>query len=52
MSGGSARHTLNDKDVGMMEAEVETAIRPFHQVDERIARKYGGSGLDPTSSRR
>ena len=29
----------------MTEAEAEAAIRPFHQVDERMARKYEGSGL-------
>lgn len=42
---GSARLTVSDKGIGMTEAEAEAAIRPFHQIDERIARKYEGSGL-------
>ena len=42
---GSARLSVSDKGIGMTEVEVEAAIRPFHQVDERIARKYEGSGL-------
>ena len=42
---GSARLTVSDKGIGMTEAEAEAAIRPFHQVDERMARKYEGSGL-------
>jgi len=42
---GTARLTVKDKGIGMTEAEAEAAIRPFHQVDERIERKYEGSGL-------
>jgi signal transduction histidine kinase len=42
---GSARLTVSDKGIGMTETEAEVAIRPFHQIDERIARKYEGSGL-------
>ncbi|HXC27855.1 MAG TPA: ATP-binding protein [Stellaceae bacterium] len=42
---GMARITVTDKGIGMTEAEAEAAIRPFRQIDERIARKYEGSGL-------
>jgi len=42
---GSAWLTVRDKGIGMTEAEAEAAIRPFRQVDERIERKYEGSGL-------
>jgi two-component system cell cycle sensor histidine kinase PleC len=42
---GLARLSVRDKGIGMTEVEAEAAIRPFRQVDERIARKYEGSGL-------
>ncbi|HWB51145.1 MAG TPA: ATP-binding protein [Stellaceae bacterium] len=42
---GSARVSVTDQGIGMTEAEAAAAIQPFHQVDERIARKYEGSGL-------
>jgi len=42
---GVARLTVTDRGIGMTEAEAEAAIRPFRQIDERIARKYEGSGL-------
>jgi signal transduction histidine kinase len=42
---GTARLAVSDKGIGMTEAEAEAALRPFRQVDERIARKYEGSGL-------
>jgi signal transduction histidine kinase len=42
---GAARLSVKDRGIGMTEAEVEAAIRPFHQVDERMERKYEGSGL-------
>jgi signal transduction histidine kinase len=42
---GSARLSVSDKGIGMTEAESEAAIRPFRQVDQRVARKYEGSGL-------
>ena len=42
---GSARLTIKDKGIGMTAAEAEAAVQPFHQVDERIERKYEGSGL-------
>jgi signal transduction histidine kinase len=44
-TGGLARLSVSDKGIGMTEAESEAAIRPFRQVDQRVARKYEGSGL-------
>jgi signal transduction histidine kinase len=43
--GGASRLFVKDQGIGMTDAEAEAAIRPFHQVDERIERKYEGSGL-------
>jgi len=40
-----ARLSVKDRGIGMTEVEAEAAIRPFRQVDERISRKYEGSGL-------
>jgi signal transduction histidine kinase len=42
---GAARLSVADQGIGMTEAEAEAAVRPFRQIDERIARKYEGSGL-------
>ena len=42
---GAARLSVKDRGIGMTEAEAEAAIRPFRQVDERMERKYQGSGL-------
>ena len=42
---GTARLNVKDRGIGMTEAEADAAIRPFHQVDERMERKYEGSGL-------
>jgi signal transduction histidine kinase len=42
---GAVRLCVKDRGIGMTEAEAESAIRPFRQVDERMERKYEGSGL-------
>jgi signal transduction histidine kinase len=42
---GSVRLSVKDRGIGMTEAEAEAALRPFRQVDERMERKYEGSGL-------
>lgn len=42
---GAARLTVTDKGIGMTEVEADAAIRPFRQIDERMERKYEGSGL-------
>ncbi|HWD58366.1 MAG TPA: ATP-binding protein [Stellaceae bacterium] len=42
---GAAWLSVRDKGIGMTTAEADAAIRPFRQVDERMERKYQGSGL-------
>jgi signal transduction histidine kinase len=42
---GSARLSIRDKGIGMTAEEAEAAVKPFRQVDERLERKYEGSGL-------
>jgi signal transduction histidine kinase len=42
---GSARLSVKDQGIGMTAVEAEAAIKPFRQVDERLERKYEGSGL-------
>jgi signal transduction histidine kinase len=42
---GAARLSISDHGIGMTEAEAEAAVHPFRQIDERMARKYEGSGL-------
>jgi two-component system, cell cycle sensor histidine kinase PleC len=37
--------TVSDRGIGMTAEEAEIAVRPFHQVDARLARKYEGAGL-------
>jgi signal transduction histidine kinase len=41
----AARLCVRDRGIGMTEAEAEAAIQPFRQIDERMERKYEGSGL-------
>jgi len=42
---GMVKLCVKDRGIGMTEAETEAALRPFRQVDERMERKYEGSGL-------
>ena len=42
---GTVRLSVEDRGIGMTEAEAEAALRPFRQVDERMERKYEGSGV-------
>jgi signal transduction histidine kinase len=44
-SNGGARLKVADKGIGMTAEQSAAAIRPFRQADERLARKYEGSGL-------
>jgi signal transduction histidine kinase len=44
-SEGTARLGIRDIGIGMTEQEAEAAVKPFRQVDERLERKYEGSGL-------
>jgi signal transduction histidine kinase len=42
---GTARLGIADKGIGMTAQQIEAAVKPFHQIDDRLERKYGGSGL-------
>jgi signal transduction histidine kinase len=42
---GMARLSVHDKGIGMTAEEVENAVKPFRQIDQRLERKYQGSGL-------
>jgi signal transduction histidine kinase len=37
--------SVEDTGIGMDEAGIELALRPFGQVDAKLARKHGGAGL-------
>jgi signal transduction histidine kinase len=39
------RVTVEDTGIGIAAADLETALRPFGQIDSRLARKYQGTGL-------
>jgi len=36
---------VKDTGIGMAEEDIPAALRPFEQLDNRFARKYGGTGL-------
>ncbi len=36
---------VKDTGIGMAEEDIPAAMRPFEQLDNRFARKYGGTGL-------
>ena len=36
---------VKDTGIGMAEEDIPAALRPFEQLDNSIARKYGGAGL-------
>jgi signal transduction histidine kinase len=42
---GFTRLSVADQGTGISPETAAMAIRPFHQVDGRLARKYGGTGL-------
>jgi len=44
-SGGFLRLTVSDHGIGMSDREIELAVQPFRQADERLARRYDGVGL-------
>jgi signal transduction histidine kinase len=44
-AAGEIAVTVADRGIGMTSQEAALAIRPFYQVDSRLARSYEGSGL-------
>lgn len=44
-AAGEITVTVADHGIGMTSREAALAVRPFYQVDSRLARKYEGSGL-------
>jgi signal transduction histidine kinase len=36
---------IDDSGIGIAAADLDTALRPFGQIDSRLARKYQGTGL-------
>ncbi|MBV9859399.1 MAG: response regulator [Alphaproteobacteria bacterium] len=44
-ASGRARLTVADRGIGMSADVITAAVKPFHQVDNRLSRKYGGLGL-------
>ncbi len=49
---GDIALTVTDTGIGMSEEEIEMALKPFVQVDSSIARRYGGSGLGLSITKR
>ncbi len=45
LANGGAQIRLTDTGIGMTEAEIQTALEPFSQVDTRLARRYEGAGI-------
>jgi signal transduction histidine kinase len=39
------RLTIEDTGIGIAKQDLEKAMRPFGQIDSRLARKYQGTGL-------
>jgi signal transduction histidine kinase len=42
---GETELAVTDQGIGMTSAEADVAVRPFQQIDNRLARKYEGTGL-------
>jgi signal transduction histidine kinase len=43
--GDGFRLAVEDTGIGIAAEDIETALRPFGQIDSRLARKYQGTGL-------
>ncbi|HLI13416.1 MAG TPA: ATP-binding protein [Alphaproteobacteria bacterium] len=44
-ASGEATLAVEDTGIGMTPSEIATALEPFQQVDSKLARQFGGTGL-------